>query len=135
MAESLPPEAWHKYRIRDGAQGPMVFAFAAVRVHAVRHRKEGPAIWLVFRRSLGEKAETKYYVSNAAADTSLETFALVSGCRWRVEEYLEQSKSYLGMAQYEARSWASWHHHMSLVALAHLFVTLTRLRLKKKTAA
>lgn len=133
MAESLPPEAWHKYRIRDGSQGPMVFAFAAVRVHAVRHRKEGPAIWLVFRRSLGATAETKYYVSNAAADTSLEAFALVSGCRWRVEEYLEQSKSYLGMAQYEARSWASWHHHMSLVALAHLFVTMTRLRLKKKT--
>ena len=135
VAESLPPEAWHNYRIRDGALGPLVFAFAAVRVHAVRHRKEGPAIWLVFRRSLGETAETKYYVSNASADTPLETFALVSGCRCRVEEYFEQGKSYLGMAQYEARSWAAWHHHMSLVALAHLFVTLTRLRLKKKTPA
>jgi SRSO17 transposase len=58
--------------------------------------------------------------------------ALVSGCRFRVEEFLEDGKSHLGMAQYEARGWASWHHHMSLVAIAHLLVTLTRIRLKKK---
>ena len=30
------------------------------------------------------------------------------------------------MAQYETRSWIGWHHHMSLVAMAHLFITLTR---------
>lgn len=132
VAESLPAEAWHKYQLREGACGPLVFQFAAVRVWAVRHRKPGPPIWLVIRRSLEADAEVKYYVSNAAADTPLETMALVSGCRFRVEEYFEEGKSYLGMAQYEARAWTSWHHHMSLVALAHLFVTLTRLRLKKK---
>jgi SRSO17 transposase len=133
VAEQLPAEAWHNFQIRQGAQGPLVFQFAAVRVGAMRHRKEGPAIWLVIRRSLGAKPEIKYYVSNAPAETPLETFALVSGCRFRVEEYLEEAKSYLGMAQYAARGWASWHHHMSLVALAHLFVTLTRMPLKKKT--
>jgi SRSO17 transposase len=132
VAESLPAEAWHTYQLREGACGPLVFQFAAVRVWAVRHRKPGPPIWLVIRRSLEAKPEVKYYVSNAAADTPLETMALVSGCRFRVEEYLQEGKSYLGMAQYEARSWTSWHHHMSLVALAHLFGTLTRLQLKKK---
>ena len=74
----------------------------------------------------------KYYISNAAAEEPLENLALVTGTRYRVEEYFEDGKSSLGMAQYEARAWPSWHHHMSLVALAHLFVTLTRLRLKKK---
>lgn len=132
VAESLPAESWRTYQLREGACGPLVFQFAAVRVWAVRHRKPGPPIWLVIRRSLESDPEIKYYVSNAAADTPLETMALVSGCRFRVEEYLEEGKSYLGMAQYEARSWSSWHHHMSLVALAHVFVTLTRLRLKKK---
>ena len=132
VAQSLPAGAWHTYQLREGACGPLVFQFAAVRVWAVRHRKPGPPIWLMIRRSLGPDPEVKYYVSNAAADTPLEALALVSGCRFRVEEYLEEGKSYLGMAQYEARSWSSWHHHMSLVALAHLFVTLTRLRLKKK---
>jgi len=134
VADSLPASAWHAFQVRAGACGPLVFEFAAVRVWAVRHRKAGPPIWLMIRRSLGMDPEIKYYVSNAAADTRLETMALVSGCRFRVEEFLEEAKSYLGMAQYEARSWSSWHHHMSLVALAHLFVTLTRERLKKSTA-
>lgn len=131
VAKSLPAEAWHTYQLREGACGPLVFQFAAVRVWAVRHRKPGPPVWLVIRRSLECDPEVKYYVSNAAADMPLRTMALVTGCRFRVDEFFQEGKSYLGMAQYEARAWPSWHHHMSLVGLAHLFVTLTRLRLKK----
>ena len=39
------------------------------------------------------------------------------------------------MAQYETRSWVGWHHHMTLVGLAHLFVTLARGRLRKSAGA
>ena len=134
VAAHLPAAAWHTYQLREGACGPLVFQFAAVRVWAVRHRKPGPPIWLLVRRSLEAKPEIKYYVCNAPVDTPLTSLALVSGCRYRVEEYLQEGKSYLGMAQYEARAWASWHHHMSLVAIAHLLVTLTRQTLKKKLA-
>jgi SRSO17 transposase len=132
IAQSLPPTTWQVLQLRAGAKGPLAFAFARVRVWAVRHRQPGPACWLLLRRALEADAEVKYYVVNASAAEPLETMALVTGTRYRVEEYLEEGKMYLGMAQYEARAWSSWHHHMSLVALAHLFVTLTRLRLKKK---
>ena len=76
-----------------------------------------------------------YYISNADAATPLSTLALVAGTRCRVEEFFEDCKSYLGMAQYETRSWVGWHHHMTLVGLAHLFVTLARRRLKKSPGA
>ena len=56
---------------------------------------------------------------------------MVTGTRIRVEEYFEDGKMHLGMADYEVRAWSSWHHHMALVALAHLYVTLTRRDLKK----
>jgi SRSO17 transposase len=133
IVASLPPSAWQVLQLRAGTKGPLAYAFARLRVWAVRHRAPGPACWLVLRRSLESDAEVKYYLSNAAADEPLETMALVTATRYRVEEFLEEGKSYLGMAQYEARAWSSWHHHMSLVALAHLFVTLTRLRLKKNS--
>jgi SRSO17 transposase len=133
IAQSLPASAWQVLQLRPGAKGPLAFAFARVRVWAVRQRKPGPACWLLLRRSLEPDAEVKYYLSNAAADEPLGTMALVTGTRYRVEEFFEEGKGYLGMAQYEARAWPSWHHHMSLVALAHLFVTLTRLRLKKNS--
>jgi SRSO17 transposase len=132
VAESVPASDWQVLQLRQGTKGPLAFAFARMRVWAVRHEKPGPACWLLLRRSLEPDAEVKYYLSNAAEGEPLETMALVTGTRYRVEEFFEEGKGYLGMAQYEARAWTSWHHHMSLVGLAHLFVTMTKLRLKKK---
>jgi hypothetical protein len=135
VAAELPASAWTALRVREGALGPLVFEFAAVRVWGIRHRQPGPPSWLVIRRSLGGDPEFKYYISNADAETPLETLALVACTRGRVEEFFEDCKSYLGMAQYETRSWVGWHHHMTLVGLAHLFVTLVRRRLKKSAKA
>jgi SRSO17 transposase len=132
VAAGLPASAWKAMRVREGALGPLVFEFAAVRVWGVRHGKPGPPSWLVIRRSLGDEPEVKYCVSNADAQTPLSTLASVACTRFRVEEFFEDGKSYLGMTQYETRSWVGWHHHMTLVGLAHLFVTLARRRLKKK---
>src|SRR4051795_11598380 len=130
LAAELPASAWQALQVREGAIGPLVFEFAAVRVWSMRHRKPGPPAWLLIRRSLGAEPEVKYYVSSADAATPIATLALVACTRCRVEEFFEDCKSYLGLAQYETRSWAGWHHHMTLVGLAHLFVTLTRRRLQ-----
>jgi SRSO17 transposase len=130
LAAELPASAWRALRVREGALGPLVFEFAAVRVWGMRHRKPGPPAWLLIRRSLEKEPEIKSYVSNADAETPLATLALVACTRCRVEEFFEDCKSYLGMAQYETRSWVGWHHHMTLVGLAHRFVTLVRRRLQ-----
>jgi SRSO17 transposase len=132
VASGLGREAWRTLQIREGAKGPLAFEFAAVRVWAVRHREAGPPVWLLVRRSLEPVPEVKYYVSNAAASTPLGVLAEVACTRHAVEDYFEDAKSYLGMAQYETRSWVGWHHHMSLVAMGHLFITLTRRALGKK---
>ena len=132
LAADRPEGAWQRLQVREGAVGPLVFEFAAVRVWAVRRRKPGPPIWVLIRRSLEATPEVKYYVSNGGAETSLSVMALVACTRHQVEEFFEDTKGYLGLGQYETRSWVGWHHHMTLVGLAHLFVGLTRLRLKKK---
>ncbi|MBV8676727.1 MAG: transposase, partial [Planctomycetaceae bacterium] len=133
VVSSLGREAWHTLCVVDqGAKGPLVSEFAAVRVWAVRHGQAGPPIWLLVRRSLEPTPEIKYYVSNAEASTPLEVLARVACTRHKVEEFFAEAKSYLGMAQYETRSWVGWHHHMSLVGMAHLFITLTRRDLKKQ---
>src|SRR3954447_3607464 len=125
VVSSLGNEAWQALCVGQGAKGPLVSEFAAVRVWAVRHGRAGPPIWLLVRRSLEETPEVKYYVSNAEASTPLGVLARVACTRHEVEEYFEDAKSYLGMSQYETRSWVGWHHHMSLVGMAHLFITLT----------
>jgi SRSO17 transposase len=132
VAVMLPARAWQLVKLREGAKGPLAFEFARLGVWSVRHRRAGPQLWLLIRRSLERVPEVKYYLSNAAPDVPLERMAQVTGVRWRVEEFFEDAKGQLGMAQYGARSWTSWHHHMSLVALAHLYVTQTEHDLKRK---
>jgi SRSO17 transposase len=52
----------------------------------------------------------------------------MSGLRWPIETCVEDSKQLLGMGDDEVRSWPGWHHHMTLVMLAHFFVVRLRLR-------
>ena len=133
LAQTIPTKDWRVIQLREGAKGPLAFEFTRLRVWSMRHRHAGPQVWLLIRRSLEPVPEMKYYISNAAPDVPLETMALVTGARWPVEEFFEDAKGKLGMAHYEARSWTSWHHHMSLVALAHLYVVQVRRDLKRKT--
>src|SRR5262249_13893627 len=69
----LPASAWTALGVRQGAAGPLVFEFAAIRVWGIRHRKPGPPSWLLIRRSLGPEPELKFYISNADAETPLST--------------------------------------------------------------
>jgi SRSO17 transposase len=130
VAAALPVGAWSRQTIKEGSQGPMVAEFAAIRVIAVRDTLPGPDVWLVLRRHM-ETGELKTYLCNAPRDTALETQVRMSGMRWPIETCFEDSKQLLGMGDYEVRSWTGWHHHMTLVLLAHFFVVRLRLRLKK----
>jgi SRSO17 transposase len=51
--------------------------------------------------------------------------------RWPIETCFEDSKQLLGMGDDAVRSWTGWHHHMTLVILAHFFVVRMSLQLKK----
>ncbi len=131
MASALPAEAWTRQTIKEGSQGPMVAEFAALRVVAVRDALPGPDVWLVLRRHV-ETKELKTSLCNAPVDTTVETRVRMSGMRWPIETCFEDGKQLLGMGDYEVRSWTGWHHHMTLVILAHFFVVRMSLRFKKK---
>ncbi len=131
VAAALPAKAWTRQTIKEGSQGPMVAEFATLRVVAVRDALPGPEVWLVLRRH-GETGELKTYLCNAPVDTALEALVRMSGMRWPIATCCEDGKQLLGMGDYEVRSWTGWHHHMTLVILAHFFVVRMSLRLKKK---
>lgn len=131
LAAQLPKRAWRKYLVKDGEKGPIQARFAFVRAVAVRDKLPGPDLWVLFRRSLGASPELKVFISNAPADTLRRELVRVSGMRWPIETCFEEAKGELGMAEYQTRSWRGWHHHMTLVILAHHFLVRLKLRLKK----
>ena len=127
LPKRLPASAWTRATIKEGTKGPIVCDFAFLRVVEARDGLPGPDLWLVIRRHLDDPSLVRFYFSNAPATTPLTQFVRLSGLRWPIETIFEESKDQLGLDHYETRSFLGWHHHMALVALAHLF--LVRLRL------
>jgi hypothetical protein len=134
-AAQVPTAGWQRYRILEGSKGPLLADFAAVRVVAVRDRLPGPAVWLVIRRSVpapGEEAVAKCYLSNAPDDLPLIALVWASGMRWPIERCFTEGKDELGLDHYECRFWRGWHHHMTLVILAHHFLVQLQARLNQR---
>ena len=127
VASALPTEAWTHQTIKEGSQGPLVAAFATLRVVAVRDALPGPDVWLVLRRHV-ETGELKISLCNAPVETAVEVLVRMSGMRWPIETCFADSKQLLGMGDDEVRSWTGWHHHITLVILAHFFGVRLSLR-------
>jgi SRSO17 transposase len=129
IVRRIPQRLWQRYVIKEGSKGPIVCAFAFVRVHVVRSGLPGEVVWLVIRRNLDDPTEVKFYLSNAPGSCPLATLARMCGARWPVELCFAESKDEVGLDHYETRSWKGWHHHMVLVMLAHHFLVQLRVQL------
>jgi SRSO17 transposase len=82
---------------------------------------------LIVRREVNSPATIKYSLSNAAPNTSATKLAKMQAQRFWIERAFQDAKSHVGMAQYQARQWQSWHRHMALVMMAMQFMLETRL--------
>jgi SRSO17 transposase len=120
-AAALPATAWRVITVAEGAQGWRTYRFAAERLRETRAGVPGQVRWVVYRENLDGR-EPRYYFSNAPADTPLATLARVASARWPIETEFETEKSDIGLDEYEVRSWAGWHHHITMCLLASLFL-------------
>jgi len=133
VAASLLPADWHELTVAEGAQGPRIHQFAAVRVWESRAGLPGRACWLVLRRDL-DGSEAKYYLSNAPADTPLLRLAQVAAMRWPIETEFQTEKGETGLDEYEVRTWLGWQHHITMALLAGAFLLSLQLDWGKKDA-
>lgn len=120
-AVALPAAAWQAITVAEGAQGWRTYRFAAERLRETRDRKPGEVLWVVYRENL-DGSEPRYYFANAPADTPLAMLARVASARWPIETEFETEKSDIGLDEYEVRSWAGWHHHLTMCFLASVFL-------------
>lgn len=123
--KALPEDAWTPIEVRDGEKGPLQVELVARRVEAKTDRRRvGPEETLVVIRWQDEEKVIKhdYYLSDASSDTPLREFARVALAAHRVEEGIKRAKSEAGLADYEVRNWAAWHHHQVLSLIAVWFL-------------
>ena len=127
--------SWKKskrIKIRDGENGPVIVESLVCRVW-IWPTDGQPARewWLLVSRDKG--GEIKHTLSNAPLATTQEQLAKHQGQRHFIERNFQNSKSHLGMADYQMRQWNGWHRHMAMVALAGLFVMEERMLGGKRT--
>lgn len=125
--------SWQTHKVAEGEKGPIVAAFARVRVYLSAERTAESERWLVLRND--PDGQIKYALSNAPEKLAMLELVRVSRARWPIERCFEEDKSELGLDHYEHRSWTAWHRHMRLVFLAQLFLVRLRLKYKKNSGA
>lgn len=133
LAAGLADHQWQTLTIGLGAQGPRTSQFAHHRVRDVRAGVLGGELTAVFRRNLDGSA-LKLYLSNAPPGVPLLLLGQVASRRWPIETGFEQTKTEIGLDEYEVRGWRGWPHHIALALLAGLFLLQLRRELGEKAA-
>jgi SRSO17 transposase len=96
---------------------------------------ELPVRWLLAEWPASAAEPVKYWLSNLPDDTPIVELVRLGKLRWRVEQDYRELKGALGLDHFEGRSWPGWHHHVTLVSVAHGFLTLERLRRPRPAAS
>lgn len=126
---------WRTVRWREGSKGWLESRFWAGRVWPSHGFVRGQAphleVWLLVEWPESETAPTKYFLCHLPPSYTLRRLVRLAKCRWKIEQDYQQLKEELGFDHYEGRSWTGWNHHVTLVMMAHAFLTLELLRSKK----
>ena len=130
----MPDTAWQEITVGDGAQGPRTYRFACERVRVTDQRQPGKELWLIHKQNL-DGSEPRTFFSNAPEETPATTLARVALSRWPIETEFEDEKSLVALDEYEVRSWAGWHHHVTMSLLAAAFLLTLQQDWGKKAAA
>jgi SRSO17 transposase len=129
---------------REGTRGRMHSRFLALRVRPanIQLRRAAHAAdeelqlcWLVCEWPSDKDEPVKYWLSNLPADTELRELVRLAKLRWRIEHDYRELKDALGLDHFEGRGFRGWHHHVTLVSVAHAFLTLERRRRPPARAA
>jgi SRSO17 transposase len=131
------PQRFRTVTWREGSQGPLTSRFWAKRVHPAHGWKHGQApgkvVWLLVEWPTEESEPAKYYLCDLPKSMSLRQLVAAARGRWRVEQDYQQMKEELGLDHFEGRSWTGWHHHVTMVMLAHLFLRREQRRRSSKS--
>jgi SRSO17 transposase len=118
---------WTRCTLRDSTRGELRVDLADRRVWLWDGEEASPRCWhLIVRREVGSPKTLKYTLSNAPAETSVLRLGQMQGHRYWVERTFEDAKGHCGLGDYQVLGWRAWHHHVTMVMLAMLFIAEQR---------
>lgn len=121
-----PETEWNYFELQETTRGKIKVKAIATRAWFWDKNEEQAREWWAVCVKYIDTGDTKWFVSNAPSTIGLRALLLLHGKRFWVERTFEDAKGSVGMADYQARGWLAWHHHMAMVSLALLFLLRER---------
>jgi SRSO17 transposase len=132
ILKNLDETGWFVASCGEGAKGERVYDWQAIEI-LVPEVVEGWKRYLLVRRSKSG-GELRSYVCFAPKEVSVQKLVEVAGTRWTVECCFAESKSLVGLDEYEVQSYVGWCRHVTFACLAHaLLAVLSSCSLDAKT--
>ena len=135
LAESFKPAEWQTaaWQAADGEKRATRLAWKEIYLHSDLEEKSGawPPCWLAIDWPQGQADPYHVYVAWLKQPPAKGRTLRLSRGRWPIEQYFQRGKDDLGLDHYEGRSWRGFHHHLTMSAIAYLFVVVDYLRAKK----
>ena len=132
LAMALAEQAWRTVTWREGTNTELSSRFAGVRVRCAHRDYLGTEMraeeWLLIEWPEGQTEPTKYFLTTAPDEATLEQMVFVTKMRWRIERDYQDLKQDFGLGHYEGRGWRGFHHHATLSIAAYGFLMAQRLQ-------
>ena len=132
LALAIGRKGFRRCTWREGTKEPLWSRFALRRVVPAHDDGTDPAhredVWLLMEWPDGEKAPTKYFLATLPCGSTRKQIVRVVKERYRTERLYEDLKGELGLDHFEGRSFAGWHHHISVALCCYAFVLSERVR-------
>jgi len=122
ILKNLPAEGWFEASCGDGSKGARVYDWLRLPINP--GITPGYERTLLIRRSKSAPDELRAYICFAPVDTADQKYIEVAGRRWTVETCFKESKSEVGLDQYEVRSYSGWYKHITFACLALALLTV-----------
>ncbi|MDR1689146.1 MAG: IS701 family transposase [Clostridiales bacterium] len=122
ILKNLPEDAWFEASCGDGSKGSRIYDWQSVGFNSPQI--DGFKHCLLIRRSKTDPEDLRAYVCFSPSGTQTEKLVKIAGTRWTVERCFSESKSQVGLDQYEVRSHDGWYKHITLACLALALLTV-----------
>ena len=120
VLEKLDVRGWFSASCGDGSRGARVYDWQVVELEFPV--VEGWKRYLLVRR--GGEGELRAHVCFAPKEVSVLKLVEVVGVRWTVECCFAESKSLVGLDEYEVQSYVGWYKHVTFACLAYALFTV-----------
>jgi SRSO17 transposase len=115
--------SWRSISCGKGSKGERMYDWQMLALNSPSYPGFPEAKRSLLVRKSQTTGEVRAYVCWSAHSATIEEYVRIAGVRWTVETSFAETKSEVGLDEYEVHSYNGWYKHITLSCLAHAFLT------------